>query len=357
MAYNQLTYPPDIDCFTNGDYSGLLSNFTMNNCSITNNMVKFLNLTGQNYKPYLNAYCTSPPSNDNCPFGFCPNSDIAGLWVRIATIIIFYAPDRIKEAFWSQVLLTYSLLLTCGLSLLKHQLTRFHSIVLLCIVCSPGNVYFVGYAIRAFWGTHRLDGVLGRKRYVRRAMVFFALTVWIAILIHAYLPLQDTKFVQQSCSGATIVEAFFLWSPFVLAWDSAKGGSEGILFLFTLLAIPILVTFAWFVAIIRRRREIWDSNRSFCAGLGEIWRTIVKNYPFLLFCSAVVIPTAYWILTIELGVFEENDEISSLTFSQVLAMFAAVPPVIEVVPLVPRLWEWVITLSWLGRVVRHSKTF
>jgi hypothetical protein len=85
MAYNQLTYPPDIDCFTNGDYSGLLSNFTMNNCSITNNMVKFLNLTGQNYKPYLNAYCTSPPSNDNCPFGFCPNSDIAGLWVRIAS--------------------------------------------------------------------------------------------------------------------------------------------------------------------------------------------------------------------------------------------------------------------------------
>jgi hypothetical protein len=45
--------------------------------------------------------------------------------------------------------------------------------------------------------------------------------------------------------------------------------------------------------------------------------TTVKNYPFLLFCSAVVMPTAYWILTIEIGIVGQNDEISSLTFSQV----------------------------------------
>jgi hypothetical protein len=153
------------------------------------------------------------------------------------------------------------------------------------------------------------------------------------------------------------MEAFFLWTPFVLAWASAKAGSDGIPFLFTLLTVPILITFAWFVAIIRRRREIWGPSRSFCAGLGDIWGTTVKNYPFLLFCSAVVMPTAYWILTIEIGIVGQNDEISSLTFSQVLAMFAAVPPVIEVAPLVPRLWEWFITFSWLGRVIRHSKTF
>jgi hypothetical protein len=41
--------------------------------------------------------------------------------------------------------------------------------------------------------------------------------------------------------------------------------------LFFLLTIPILITFAWFAAIIRRRREIWDPSRSFCAGLGEVW--------------------------------------------------------------------------------------
>jgi hypothetical protein len=46
-------------------------------------------------------------------------------------------------------------------------------------------------------------------------------------------------------------------------------------------------------------------------------RTIVEHYPFLLFCSAVVIPTAYWIAIIEIGISNENDQTSPLTFNQV----------------------------------------
>ncbi|KAF9781550.1 hypothetical protein BJ322DRAFT_230258 [Thelephora terrestris] len=364
MASNQVspsTYPPDIDCFADGPFWDP-SNFTMNNCSITNNMVNFLNLTGQNYKPYLAAYCLSPQPNDDCPFGFCPNPDIAGLWVRIANyitgfcvaLLIFYAPDRVKDAFWSQVLLTYSLLLTCGISLLQGQLTRFHSIVLISIVCSPVNVYFTGYAIRSFWSVHRLDNVLGKRKNTRRLMVFLSVAIWTAALIYVYLPQRFTNFAQDSCRGSSAVEAFFLGAPFVYAWALTTLGPAGILILFIFLAIPILIIFAWFVAIIRRRREIWASSGVCCASFGKVWRPIVHHYPFLRFCSVVVIPTAYWIAIVELGIFGGNDETSPLTFSQVLAMFATVPPMIEVARLVPRLWRWLITFAWLGRAFGRS---
>ena len=56
-------------------------------------MVNFLNLTGPELGPYFQAYCLNPPGDDNCPFGFCPNGDIAGPFVRLAsesTLIFCY---------------------------------------------------------------------------------------------------------------------------------------------------------------------------------------------------------------------------------------------------------------------------
>ena len=76
-------YPPDTDCFyPNGD--GWYDAFKENHCSVTSNMVNFLNLT-ENPAWYLDAYCLRPPANDDCPFGFCPNPDIAGPLVRVAS--------------------------------------------------------------------------------------------------------------------------------------------------------------------------------------------------------------------------------------------------------------------------------
>ena len=82
-----LTYPPDIYCFTEGYPYWFPSLFEENNCSVTENMVNFLNLSGTviDVKPYLTVYCLNPPADDDCPFGFCPNPDIAGPLVRIAS--------------------------------------------------------------------------------------------------------------------------------------------------------------------------------------------------------------------------------------------------------------------------------
>lgn len=78
------TYPPDIDCFA-GAVFYVPEVFAANNCSVTDNMVNFLNLTGPDVKSYLTVYCLNPPADDVCPFGFCPNPDIAGPLVRIAS--------------------------------------------------------------------------------------------------------------------------------------------------------------------------------------------------------------------------------------------------------------------------------
>ena len=89
MASNQLPpsfYPPDTGCFVDWTIFGTFwETFAENNCSVTSNMVDFLNLTGPGVWPYVQAYCLNPPGDDDCPFGFCPNPDIAGPLVRIAS--------------------------------------------------------------------------------------------------------------------------------------------------------------------------------------------------------------------------------------------------------------------------------
>ena len=40
-------------------------------------MVAALGLTSD-FVTFFAAYCTNPPPDDGCPYGFCPNTEIAG---------------------------------------------------------------------------------------------------------------------------------------------------------------------------------------------------------------------------------------------------------------------------------------
>ena len=64
---------PNTYCF---DYNSTYDVFI--NSTVTQYMVTCLNLT-QNIDTYIAAYCTRPPKNDDCPFDFCPNLEIAGI--------------------------------------------------------------------------------------------------------------------------------------------------------------------------------------------------------------------------------------------------------------------------------------
>ena len=141
--------------------------------------------------------------------------------------------------------------------------------ILISIVCSPVNIYFLGYSIRAFWGSHQLDAVLGRKQYARRAMVFFAMSVWTAILVYAYLPQKYTKFSQASCHRTSAAEDFFLGAPifYALFLMDLRGPVASFLILLILTCIII----AWIIAIIRERKEIWPSDQPWRPRFCKVW--------------------------------------------------------------------------------------
>lgn len=185
-------------------------------------------------------------------------------------VLIFYSPKRVEEAFWSQILTVYSLLLTCLISTARGDLTRFHALVVLALVLSPITVYFVAYAIRSFWSKeHRLESLLGRTRYFRRFVVLLAGASWLAIFIYAYLPKGVAHFAQASCKGRSVVESFYLIVPFLYIQAFAYYGIIYPIFLFT---IPILIMVAtWIVAIVRKKSEIWPSGEPYRPRFVKVW--------------------------------------------------------------------------------------
>jgi hypothetical protein len=160
----------------------------------------------------------------------------------------------VQEAFWSQILTIYSLLLTCGLSIFRGDLTRFHALVVLALVLSPITVYFVGYSVRSFWSTHhRLESLLGRTRYLRRFVVLFAGAAWLAIFIYAYLPKGVDHFAQASCKGRTFTETFYLIVPFLYIQINAEAG---VVYPAILFSVPFVIMItAWIIAIVKKRNR------------------------------------------------------------------------------------------------------
>lgn len=185
-------------------------------------------------------------------------------------VLVFYSPKRVKEAFWSQILTIYSLLLTCLISIIRSVLTRYHALVVLALVLSPITAYFIGYSIRSFWSTrHRLENLLGRSHYLRRIVVLFAGASWLAILIYAYLPRGVEHFAQASCKGRSVTDGFYLTVPFL--YIQAYAGI-GIVYPALAFALPFVVmTAAWVTAILRRRKEIWPPGEPYRPRIIKVW--------------------------------------------------------------------------------------
>lgn len=71
-------YPPGALCFDTDEIGARRASYYTNyNCTVMPDMVNFLNLTST-VSGYIASYCLNPPDDDGCPFGYCPNSDIAG---------------------------------------------------------------------------------------------------------------------------------------------------------------------------------------------------------------------------------------------------------------------------------------
>jgi len=136
MSQSNLSYPPTTLPFPDraACYDDPL-NWTSTICYVpSRTMIDFLNISDPdpsiNPMRYWNHYCVDPPS-DSCPWGYCPNSDVAGPAVRysayfaslVSAILVLYSPEDVESSFFAQLLNVYSLLVAALVAIVNHNLT------------------------------------------------------------------------------------------------------------------------------------------------------------------------------------------------------------------------------------------
>ncbi|KAF8511279.1 hypothetical protein BU17DRAFT_54716, partial [Hysterangium stoloniferum] len=264
------------------------------------------------------------------------------LFNSLIATIIFYNRQIPKDPIWSQILTIYSLLFTCGISIIRKQLTRIHAIIAVATSSSPSSAYVIVYAIRSVWEDgHRMDTVYGKDHILRRVVAIAALPIWMGLAAYTMLPNYVSHFTQLSCQANFERKLFkaFLFLPFVF-FDSVADEAGPMWSI--ILGLPVELTIlSWFIAIWLSRHKIWPRGERFKFR----FRTVRHHkHPFILFLSVVVIPSAYWVLLIEIGAVNSSDANWSQpakSFGQVLAVFVTIPPIIApcstVFPLVRRL--------------------
>ncbi|KIJ50523.1 hypothetical protein M422DRAFT_44325 [Sphaerobolus stellatus SS14] len=260
-------------------------------CPVTGEMINFLNLTrGKSLDRYFTAYCAlGAPTDDGCPYGWCPNSDIAVLapLIRIAsyvitsltTIILYYNREAVTESFWTQLLTIYSFLITSIISMSKGELTRIHAVIATGLVGSPLSIYIFIYAIRSIWGGlgKRMEKVLGKGAITARILVILACGIWIFLIIFILVPDSNSKrFSQRACERdqfPLVFQGYFFLPLVIIKFfldDKDTKSFGGVLVFVVVLPIAMMV-FAWIIAIIRRRREIWPAGEPYSLKWHTVW--------------------------------------------------------------------------------------
>ena len=148
----------------------------------------------------------------------------------------------------------YALLITCSVSLIQANITRLHATVATFIALSPVSFYFLVYSIRAFWGSHRLDEVLGRKSYLNRGLVFLAAGIWTTIVVYTSLDSTEDRFAQGSCKILTTQE--------MLALRGLYGPT---------IFIAAVAVLSWVISIVLARKEIWPPGERYRPKFATVW--------------------------------------------------------------------------------------
>jgi len=151
----------------------------------------------------------------------------------------------------------YALLITCSVSIIQANISRLHATIAIFIASSPVSIYFLVYSIRAFWGKHSLDEVLGKKCYLNRGMVFFAAGIWTSIVVYTSLDSTRHRFSQGSCSTITAQEVFGL------QWAMIGGIPYA--------AIAGVTLLSWVISIVRARKEIWPPGERYRPKFATVW--------------------------------------------------------------------------------------
>ncbi|KAJ7288417.1 hypothetical protein C8J57DRAFT_1280167 [Mycena rebaudengoi] len=342
-----------------------------------------LSLDDDTFPDYITALCLHPdlivPSQ--CRIGGfewtrCPNSDISGILVRFSAylanvllgIVLIYSPMESSTAVWTQLLTVYSLLVSGMLAMGQAGLSRFHAGMTIFLVMSPLSSTLVVYAVLGFCDRkHRLDSILSQRRehlLLRILVIGFAI-ISIALVIFTNAADAD-HFAASPCEDddsyktAIGVLLNLLFIPYagvivlilILSNTPSEAIGSWILTLLPFVLIVISLVYGLFAkrATIAKACEV-QANRW---KIWVAWDVLAEHYPFMHFCGVFFVPMLYWIMVNEVRTLGTPDNIFSSTFGQILALFVILPPLYQVIFMVPLCIPWFKNLTCV-RVVTRGK--
>ncbi|KAJ7738794.1 hypothetical protein B0H16DRAFT_1891257 [Mycena metata] len=328
---------------------------------------------------YIGAVCLRPDQVTplQCIIGDsnwvrCPNPDVAGILVRVSAylanlllgIILMYSPTEASTAVWTQLLTVYSLLLSGIIAISSDNLSRFHSGMTTFLVMSPLSSTLVAYAVLGFCGrVHRLDAILsGRREHLIPRLLVIAFAI-ISLALIIYTDTADVKhFSTVVCESDDAYKTFtnflgnLLFVPYAaviivilfVVEDATALSALGLLLLIVILLPFLLLVGSFTYAVIKQRRVLAlryrvESNRW---KIWVMWDFLAVQYPLMHFCGVFFVPMLYWVLILEFRTIETPDNLFSLSFGQILAMFVILPPLLQVFQLAPEAKGWFMNLTF-----------
>ncbi|KAF7373205.1 hypothetical protein MSAN_00529100 [Mycena sanguinolenta] len=360
-----------------------------------------------NFSDWVTVVCLDPGSmtkhEGNMPgFVRCPNTDVSGILVRVSAylanlllwIVIMYDPKKASDGVWAQLLTVYSLLISAVVAIYTTGLTRFHASMALLLVLSPLSFALGVYAILGFLGRpHRLDSILSSRRehfVPRLAVIAFWLFAIAAVLLMSLSsethftapppcdPVQTGDGVAVVAYGMTFIP--YVGAAFIILAMYERGEIESSTTVLGIVSISLfLVVTALVVAVIKSQGSLTAqvrllnlntrSNRfwaywfvpftetyqihSIKTVSGDYLEHATRFYTFAVF----LIPIIHWVTINEICLFGTADNIFSITFGQVLAVFVVLQPLFQVLMMLPRAAGWFIILSPIRLITGRQKEF
>jgi hypothetical protein len=176
----------------------------------------------------------------------------------------------VRYSYWASFVNAGALLTTTIISVVKHQIARYHTLVATLLVGSPVMAMAFWYTLRSFCGRkHRgsIDRVFGPGQKAPRVVSFFWLFSWIAFAIFqiVFYSRADNPhmFFQPSCQDHGLKTIHNLWQ---FIWSRSPIPAVGIS-VFGFLVLCWVAATAWNWSAIRIRSEN-DEIRWFG---GRIW--------------------------------------------------------------------------------------
>lgn len=169
-----------------------------------------------------------------------------------------------QEALYAQLLSTYSYIIAAIIAIIKHNITRLHTVFVLQMTGSPLSFYLVTTMLKAIAGKRNNNLATWRRKLSNRVLLLSLVPLWIAVLVYVIIPSNMSHFQQADCDYIQLDghAGRIFWIPVAVFFVDRSLTIVNV----TLLAVLILT---WAVCIYLQR----DAARKLMAEEGRWWLT------------------------------------------------------------------------------------